>query len=232
MPAFELTSPDGKKYRVEGPEGATPEQAYEILKKQLAAESGNTRGGDLARGLAHGVASGLGMASGAPEGSSGWRQTGETIGEMAPGVIAGVVAPETKLIQGGVGAVTGALQPAQSLTERGENALIGGGSALVGGQAGKYIAAHRGALNKLANEAIGSIAGFSHLGPWGGLGGLWAGRNVGGLLQNLTGGRGLADLVAAAAKNPGLAAYLGIKASPYAEQAGQFVGQELGKPSE
>ena len=60
MPTFELTSPDGKKYRVEGPEGATPEQAYEILQKQLAGESGNTRGGDLLRGLVHGAEGSLG----------------------------------------------------------------------------------------------------------------------------------------------------------------------------
>jgi hypothetical protein len=46
------------------------------------------------------------------------------------------------------------------------------------------------------------------------------------------GGRGLGDLVAAIGRNPGLAAYLGIKASPYAQQAGQWAGEQLGKPSQ
>ena len=35
MPTFEFTSPEGKKYRVEGPEGATKEQAFGILQQQL-----------------------------------------------------------------------------------------------------------------------------------------------------------------------------------------------------
>ena len=35
MPTFEFTSPDGKTYSVEGPEGATKEQAFGILQKQL-----------------------------------------------------------------------------------------------------------------------------------------------------------------------------------------------------
>jgi len=35
MPSFEFTSPEGKKYSVAGPEGATKEQAWGILQKQL-----------------------------------------------------------------------------------------------------------------------------------------------------------------------------------------------------
>lgn len=37
MPVFEFTSPEGKKYRVNGPEGATKEQAFGILQQQLSA---------------------------------------------------------------------------------------------------------------------------------------------------------------------------------------------------
>jgi hypothetical protein len=37
MPDFTFTSPEGKKYTVSGPPGATPEQAYGVLQKQLAA---------------------------------------------------------------------------------------------------------------------------------------------------------------------------------------------------
>lgn len=37
MPTFEFTSPEGKSYTVEGPAGATQEQAFQILQQQLAA---------------------------------------------------------------------------------------------------------------------------------------------------------------------------------------------------
>ena len=36
MPDFDFTAPDGKKYTVTGPEGSTPEQAFQMLQKQLA----------------------------------------------------------------------------------------------------------------------------------------------------------------------------------------------------
>ena len=36
MPTFTFTGPDGKSYSVEGPEGATPEQAFQVLQTQLA----------------------------------------------------------------------------------------------------------------------------------------------------------------------------------------------------
>lgn len=38
MATFDFTSPEGKKYTVEGPDGATQEQAFEILQTQLKAE--------------------------------------------------------------------------------------------------------------------------------------------------------------------------------------------------
>jgi cell division septum initiation protein DivIVA len=37
MPDFTLTSPEGKSYTVTGPEGATQEQAFQVLQQQLAA---------------------------------------------------------------------------------------------------------------------------------------------------------------------------------------------------
>lgn len=37
MPTFDFTSPEGKKYTVEGPEGATQEQAFQILQSQIGA---------------------------------------------------------------------------------------------------------------------------------------------------------------------------------------------------
>lgn len=37
MPTFKFTAPDGKKYSVEGPEGATEQQAFQMLQSQLGA---------------------------------------------------------------------------------------------------------------------------------------------------------------------------------------------------
>lgn len=37
MPTFVLTGPNGKEYEVDGPEGATPQQAFEILQNKLGA---------------------------------------------------------------------------------------------------------------------------------------------------------------------------------------------------
>jgi hypothetical protein len=231
MPTFELTSPEGKKYRVEGPEGATQEQAYGILQKQLAAESGNTRGGDLARGLLHGATMGL-AGDAPPEGSSGWRQTGETIGNLGTSAAAGFI-PGGMAVKGLVGTGVGAMQPAGSMTERLENAAIGGGSALTGGLIGKMPKGAKTALDRLAEMGIGFSAGrHLGLGEWGPFAGLYAGRMIGREAERMFGGRGLGDLVAAIGRNPGLAAYLGIKASPYAQQAGQWAGEQLGKPSQ
>src|SRR3569833_235066 len=35
MPTFEFTSPEGKTYSVQGPDGATPEQAFALLSQQI-----------------------------------------------------------------------------------------------------------------------------------------------------------------------------------------------------
>ena len=35
MPTFQFTSPEGKSYEIAGPDGATPEQAFNILQSQL-----------------------------------------------------------------------------------------------------------------------------------------------------------------------------------------------------
>lgn len=37
MPVFEFKSPEGKTYQITGPEGATQEQAFQILQQQIGA---------------------------------------------------------------------------------------------------------------------------------------------------------------------------------------------------
>ena len=47
MPTFDFTSPEGKKYTVEGPAGATQEQAFQILQSQISAESAKPSFGQM-----------------------------------------------------------------------------------------------------------------------------------------------------------------------------------------
>jgi hypothetical protein len=227
MPKFELTSPDGKKYQVEGPEGATPEQAYDILQQQLNA--GNTKGGDLARGLVHGAT--MGQIGEAPaENASSWRTAGENIGNIGTTALTGLI-PGGPIVKGLAGAGVGAMQPADNWTDRAENAGIGalsafGGAKLAGSKPVKT------ALDHLANMGLGMTLG-RHLGEFGPWGGMIAGKYIGREIQNMFGGRGLGDLIGWLAKNPGLAATMGVKLGPPAiNEAGKIIGDELGKPSQ
>lgn len=56
MPTFDFTSPDGKSYSVDGPDGATPEQAFQILQQHLAQPSVGI-GEDAAKSIGSGLAS-------------------------------------------------------------------------------------------------------------------------------------------------------------------------------
>jgi len=40
MPTFEFNSPDGKTYQIDGPEGATADQAFQILQQQIGSSGG------------------------------------------------------------------------------------------------------------------------------------------------------------------------------------------------
>lgn len=72
MPTFEFKSPDGKTYSVEGPEGATPEQAFQMLQQHLGAapaapEEAPVTAEGTAKATAAGAAKGaLGMIGGIP----------------------------------------------------------------------------------------------------------------------------------------------------------------------
>jgi hypothetical protein len=69
MPTFDFTAPDGKSYTVEGPEGATQEQAFQMLQQQIgkpptAPEPGMLEDAakSVGSGLANATAGTLGMA--------------------------------------------------------------------------------------------------------------------------------------------------------------------------
>lgn len=67
MPTFDFTSPDGKSYSVEGPDGATPEQAFQMLQQHIGTtqQPAITTGQDLKNaatyGLSHGATGLLGL---------------------------------------------------------------------------------------------------------------------------------------------------------------------------
>lgn len=65
MPTFDFTAPDGKSYSVEGPEGATPEQAFQVLQQQIgsAPKAESSSVGGTAKSLGVGLAEGaIGLA--------------------------------------------------------------------------------------------------------------------------------------------------------------------------
>jgi hypothetical protein len=60
MPTFDFTSPDGKSYSVQGPDGATPEQAFQMLQQHIGGDAPQAGMGEDA---AKSVAAGLGTAT-------------------------------------------------------------------------------------------------------------------------------------------------------------------------
>src|SRR5579862_5696993 len=85
MPAFTFTSPDGNKYTVNGPDGATPEQAYGILQQHLNSQKDNdvdltpSQQGELSSGQLEGV--GRGLWEGIKRSLAGVQQLDPTISE-------------------------------------------------------------------------------------------------------------------------------------------------------
>ena len=63
MPTFQFTGPDGQNYQIDGPDGATPEQAFGILQKHLGSSSKEDAPG-MASGLARGAATGVPILGG------------------------------------------------------------------------------------------------------------------------------------------------------------------------
>jgi len=87
MPTFEFTSPEGKKYNVEGPEGATKEQAFQILQTQLG---GNTVAKSAQTSVMQEIKQGAGnLAAGAVRGAGSIGATLLAPIDMAKDAIAG-----------------------------------------------------------------------------------------------------------------------------------------------
>lgn len=76
MPTFDFTSPDGKNYSVQGPDGATPEQAFQILQGQIGSTPPGPQGSSTV-GVAKSLGSGLG------EGAIGLAGLPGDVGQLA-----------------------------------------------------------------------------------------------------------------------------------------------------
>lgn len=85
MASFEFTSPDGKTYEVTGPEGATQEQAFQILRQQNPQLFG---GGEPTQPPAPAAAPAPSFAQGAGQ---ALKETGQNIYGLARGALAGTL---------------------------------------------------------------------------------------------------------------------------------------------
>lgn len=76
MATFTFTSPDGKNYSVQGPDGATPEQAFQVLQQQIGAQQqapdkyAQSAQDQIAQYKAHGVPTDYGYARRALQGAT------------------------------------------------------------------------------------------------------------------------------------------------------------------
>lgn len=203
MPTFDFTSPEGKVYSVEGPEGATKAQAFEILQSQIGAapkeaESSSSLGG-AAKSLGVGVAKGAIGLAGLPGDlyHLGLRALGDN---LTPASNYG-----SQSIQKAIEGVTGEFYKPKGVIEEGLQTVgefapgaIGGPGSLAGRFATRALAP------AIASEAAGQFTKGTDLEPYARVGGALAG--------------GVAGLTAGAKFNAMAAERAGQRAIPSAEE--------------
>ncbi len=129
MPTFTFTSPEGKSYSVDGPEGSTSEQAYGVLQQQLAAKAPTQ--------------------TAAPEKQTLGSATKEIGKSTIAGGVLGALAPE---IVTGIGMASALIPVVGEVTAP---ALIATGQALRGARLAEAAA---GALSGAVSETAGQVA--------------------------------------------------------------------------
>lgn len=123
MPEFLFTDPNGKTHSITGPDGATPEQAFQMLQQQLGGKPKNETGGAGTMNALAGGALDLPIVGPAIQG--GLQKTAAGIRSMLPG--GGAYADELKAVQDYAGKAK-AENPKTYL-----GGQIGGGIAAMGG---------------------------------------------------------------------------------------------------
>jgi hypothetical protein len=155
MPTFEFTSPEGKTYSVNGPEGATAEQAFQILQSQIGKPQESTGvAADVAKSAGVGIANGaiglVGMPGDvgsmvssatdyagkklgiAPESIDKFKNVARSVARVLP-VVNATLGPGSQDIQRGIEKYTGDFYQPQTVP--GEYAKMAGEflPALIGG---------------------------------------------------------------------------------------------------
>ncbi len=151
MPTFDFTAPDGKSYSVDGPDGATPEQAFQILQQHLAPQESSSIGG-VAKSLGTGLAQGVIGLAGIPGDLAALNM------KMAGREASGALGSED--IQKRIEGYTGDFYKPQGRIEQIANTAGQFAPAVIGGP--ETLAAKlatRVAAPALASEAAGAITG-------------------------------------------------------------------------
>lgn len=166
MPTFDFTAPDGKSYSVDGPEGATPEQAFQILQQHIGTPK--TEGSSVG-----GVAKSLGV--GAAEGAIGLAGLPGDIYHMGLRALGDNLTPQSNYgsgaIKKNIEGVTGDFYKPQGEAEKLANTAGQFLPAVAGGPEGLAMKL----ATRVAAPAVGSEIGGAVGGPVGQLAGALVG---------------------------------------------------------
>ncbi|WP_323141277.1 hypothetical protein [Massilia phyllosphaerae] len=121
MPTFEFTSPDGKKYSVDGPPGATKEQAFQVLQTRLGNGQPQNEADRLPDG-SMGVPLDGGRNVGAPDTRS-LKDKAVGAGETALSLLTGATGGTLGMLGGTVKGVAGAIMDGTFGTAKGANQI-------------------------------------------------------------------------------------------------------------
>jgi hypothetical protein len=161
MPTFDFTAPDGKSYSVDGPEGATQEQAFSILQQQIGTPAPSA---DKSSSVS-GVAKSLG--TGAAEGVIGLAGLPGDLYRMGTRALGDNLSPESRFgsdaIKKGVEGYTGEFYKPQGTAEEVAAKIGQFAPAVIGGP--ETIAAKL--ATRVAAPAVASEIGGKVAGPYG-----------------------------------------------------------------
>ncbi len=182
MPDFTFTSPDGKSYTVSGPEGATQEQAFGMLQKQIGAPPAAAPQGfmanaaDLIKSIPHGLMQGIaGTLSAAGKSAAGEQGFAEEIPskQETQKILEKNVTGQTHVPQGRYGKIGSAIgepfgDPTTfvgpgSLPLKIGGAILGGAGSEVAGQAAEGTPYE--APARIAGALAGGVGAVKTLGP-------------------------------------------------------------------
>lgn len=179
MPIYTLQGPDGRKYRIEGPAGATadqlsavitggsPQQTYDPTEGMSTQEKFWAGAGKAATDLVRGAGQVIGLVSrkdieeARKNDAALMKTTAGTWGNIAGNIAATIPAmliPGANTLRGSaaIGAGMGLLQPSTSTQETVQNTLLGGAGGALGYGATKLITASPAAQAAAAKAAQGA----------------------------------------------------------------------------